>query len=53
MRNSQQKLLRRGGPGRRRTSWFKNLKIWFDALTTGVFRAAGSRAQIAMMFANI
>lgn len=41
------------GPGRRRISWLKNLRTWFNTTTIGLFRAATNKVKIAMMIANI
>jgi Reverse transcriptase (RNA-dependent DNA polymerase) len=49
----QGKVLGKRGPGRRRISWLKNLRTWFGASTTGLFRAAADKVRIAMMVANI
>ena len=62
MRNDKYELLRliiqgkitsNRGPGRRRTSWLKNLRQWFGKSTTSLFRAAVSKLQIAMLVANL
>ncbi|KAI5715976.1 hypothetical protein M8J77_025461 [Diaphorina citri] len=39
--------------GRRRISWLKNLRTWFDTSTTGLFKAAANKVMIARMIANI
>lgn len=39
--------------GRRRISWLKNLRTWFETSTTGLFRAATNKIIIARMIANI
>ena len=49
----QGKIPSKRGPGRRRISWLKNLRTWFSTTTTGLFRAAVNKVQIAMMIANI
>ena len=41
------------GPGRRRISWLKNLRTWFNQSTTQLFKAAVSKVRIAIMIANI
>lgn len=63
MRNSQRyellqlilqgKVEGRRRPGRRRISWLKNLRTWFNTTTVGLFRAAVDKVRIAMMIANI
>uniref|UniRef100_A0A6P7FCB0 Uncharacterized protein LOC114328569 n=1 Tax=Diabrotica virgifera virgifera TaxID=50390 RepID=A0A6P7FCB0_DIAVI len=49
----QGKVEGKRGPGRRRISWLKNLRTWFNTTTTNIFRAAVCKVQIAMMVANI
>lgn len=41
------------GVGRRRISWLKNLRTWFNQSTTQLFRAAVNKVRIANMIANI
>ena len=62
MRNEKYRLLHliiqgriegRRAPGRRRTSWLKNLRQWFGKSTRSLFRAAASKVKIAMMIANL
>ncbi|XP_045448929.1 uncharacterized protein LOC123657427 [Melitaea cinxia] len=40
-------------PGRRKISWLKNLREWFNLSTRSLFRAAASKIKIAMMVANL
>jgi hypothetical protein len=49
----QGKICGSRGPGRRRISWLKNLRTWFNGTTGELFRAAASKVKIAMMIANI
>lgn len=49
----QGKVLGRRGVRRRRVSWLKNLRNWFDMNTIQLFRAAVNKVKIAMMVANI
>lgn len=49
----QGKILGRRGPGRRRISWLKNLRTWFNITSTQLFRIAADKVRIAMMIANI
>lgn len=41
------------GPGRRRISWLKNLRTWFNKTTTELFRLAVNKVMIARMVSNI
>lgn len=41
------------GPGRRRISWLKNLRQWFNQSTKSLFRAAVDKVRIAIMLANV
>lgn len=43
----------RRNAGRRRYSWLKNLRDWFNCPTTSLFRAAASKVKIAIMIANL
>uniref|UniRef100_A0A8D8W5N2 Craniofacial development protein 2 n=2 Tax=Cacopsylla melanoneura TaxID=428564 RepID=A0A8D8W5N2_9HEMI len=49
----QGKILGRRGPGRRRTSWLKNLRTWFGKTSPDLFRIAADRVRIAMIIANV
>uniref|UniRef100_A0A8D8VL77 Craniofacial development protein 2 n=2 Tax=Cacopsylla melanoneura TaxID=428564 RepID=A0A8D8VL77_9HEMI len=49
----QGKVFGKRGVGRRRISWLKNLRTWFDTTTTGLFKAATNKIIIARMIANI
>lgn len=40
-------------PGRRKTSWLKNLREWFGMDSKSLFRAAASKVRIVMMIANL
>lgn len=62
MRNSKFRILQnivqgkvdsRRGPGRRRISWLANLRKWFGATSTELFRCAANKIRIAMMIANV
>ena len=48
----QGKILGARGRGRRRISWLRNLREWFNQSTPGLFRAAVNRG-ITQMVANI
>lgn len=50
---TQGKIQGKRRPGRRKTSWLKNLREWFNTSTRSLFRAAASRVRIAMMVANL
>lgn len=39
--------------GRRRHSWLRNLREWFNCNTSQLFRSAVSKIRIAMMIANL
>lgn len=49
----QGKIFGRRGPGRRRTSWLKNLRTWFQKSSLQLFRDAVDKVKIAIMIANI
>uniref|UniRef100_A0A2A4JBK9 Reverse transcriptase domain-containing protein n=1 Tax=Heliothis virescens TaxID=7102 RepID=A0A2A4JBK9_HELVI len=49
----QGKIQGRRTPGRRRTSWLKNLRTWFNLSTRSLFRAAVSKVKIALMIADL
>ena len=49
----QGKIAGHRGPGRRRTSWLKNLRAWFGKTSLELFRAAVNKAMIVNMIANI
>ncbi|CAG9839537.1 unnamed protein product [Diabrotica balteata] len=49
----QGKIFGKRGPGRRRTSWLKNLRIWFNITYVQLFRATADKIKIDMMKANI
>lgn len=49
----QGKISGRRGPGRRRISWLKNLRTWFNKTSSQLFRIAADKVRIAMMIANI
>ena len=62
MRNEKYRLLQliiqgkiegRRGPGRRKTSWLKNLRDWYGVNSICLFRAAVSKIRIATMIANL
>ena len=40
-------------PGRRKTSWLKNLRDWYDFSSISLFRSAASKVRIAMMIADL
>lgn len=48
----QGKIEGKGRPGRRKTSWLKNLREWYGRSTRFLFRAAASKVQIAMRIAS-
>ena len=41
------------GQGRRKTSWLKNLRDWFDVDSLSLFRAAVDKVKICQMIANL
>lgn len=47
------KIEGRRGMGRRRISWLKNLRDWYNVDSVSLFRAAASKVCIAMMIANL
>lgn len=49
----QGKIEGRRPPGRRRTSWLKNLRQWYGMTSVEVFRAAVNKVKIALMIAQI
>lgn len=49
----QGKIQGKRPPGRRRTSWLKNLRTWFNLSTSSLFRAAVSKLKIALMIADL
>ena len=49
----QGKVCGKRGVGRRRTSWLKNLRVWYSQTTTELFRAADNKIRIAQMIANV
>lgn len=62
MRNKKYELLQliiqgkingKRGPGRRRDSWLKNLRVWFGKTSADLFREAVSKIKIALLIANL
>ncbi|CAG9832009.1 unnamed protein product [Diabrotica balteata] len=49
----QGKIFGKRVSGRRRTSWLKNLRVWFNTTSVKLSRAAADKIKIAMMIANI
>jgi Reverse transcriptase (RNA-dependent DNA polymerase) len=49
----QGKILGKRNIGRRRMSWLKNLRDWFNCSNTQLFRAAVNKVRIAVMIANL
>lgn len=49
----QGKIQGRRCPGRRRTSWLKNLREWYGVNSTSLFRAAANKIKIIMMIADV
>ena len=49
----QGKVEGKRGPGRRRTSWLKNLRQWSGKTSIELFRTAADRIKWAMMIANV
>ena len=49
----QGKIDGRRKPGRRKTSWLKNLRQWFNMSTRSLFRAAVNKVQLARMVADL
>lgn len=39
--------------GRRRTSWLRNLRDWFNCNSKQLFRAAANKVKIATMIATL
>ena len=49
----QGKICGKRGPGRRRISWLKNLRQWYNRSTRGLFRDAVNKVMVANMIANV
>lgn len=49
----QGKIQGKRSVGRRRISWLKNLREWFNSSTKSLFRTAADKVKIAMMLANL
>lgn len=49
----QGKIQGKRGPGRRRISWLRNLREWFQKSSAELFRAAANKIIIANMIANV
>lgn len=49
----QGKIAGRRAPGRRKTSWMKNLRDWFDMSSSKLFRLAFDKIRIAKMVTNV
>jgi len=49
----QGKVDSKRGPGRRRHSWFYNLRQWFGLSSVDLFRSAVNKIRIAMLIANV
>ena len=49
----QEKIKERRNVGRRRISWLRNLRNWYNCISIEVFRAAANKVKIAMMVSNL
>ena len=49
----QGKIAGKRGPGRRKTSWLKNLRDWYGVDTNTLFRIAVNKIKIAVMVTNV
>lgn len=49
----QGKIVGKRSVGRRRISWLRNLREWFNVTSSNLFKAAASKIRIAMMIANL
>lgn len=49
----QGKIAGKRSPGRRKTSWLKNLRDWYGLDTGTLFKVAVNRIRIAMMVTNV
>ena len=49
----QGKIAGRRTPGRRKTSWLKNLRDWYGVSSNSLFRLAFDKLKIAMMVTNV
>ena len=49
----QGKIQGRRGPGRRRTSWLKNLREWYGVNSATLFRVAANKIKIMLMIPDV
>ncbi|CAG9836759.1 unnamed protein product [Diabrotica balteata] len=49
----QGKIRGKRNVGRRKLSWIKNLREWFECCSAELFKAAVNRVRIAMMISNL
>lgn len=49
----QGRIVGKRSVGRRRMSWLRNLREWFNVTSSDLFRAAASKVRIVMMIANL
>ncbi|KAI5746880.1 hypothetical protein M8J77_008501 [Diaphorina citri] len=49
----QGKIIGKRSVGRRRISWLRNLREWFNCSSCDLFKAAVNKVRIAMMIANL
>lgn len=49
----QGKIIGKRSIGRRRMSWLRNLREWFNCTSNDLFRAAVSKIKLVMMVANL
>ncbi|CAG9837970.1 unnamed protein product [Diabrotica balteata] len=49
----QGKIAGKHSPGRRKTSWLKNLRDWYSVDTSMLFRVAVKKIKIAMIVTNV
>jgi len=49
----QGKIMGKGCVGRRKTSWLRNLRVWFNRSSAQLFRAAEKKIMIANLVASI
>uniref|UniRef100_A0A8D8SJ40 Craniofacial development protein 2 n=2 Tax=Cacopsylla melanoneura TaxID=428564 RepID=A0A8D8SJ40_9HEMI len=49
----QGKIVGKRSVGRRRISWLRNLREWFNCSSCDLFRAAANKVRLAMMMANL
>lgn len=50
---TQGKIAGKRGPGRRKTSWLKNLRDWYGVNSNKLFRLATNKIRISMMVIHV